>query len=89
MPIAVNSGQVDIANYSSKTTTRMLKILTFWEPYKYSFTSMVARESVNSGIYSWKDLKAKAAGAASTKIHEDCQKKMGARLIKYMMCYQY
>ena len=53
------------------------------EPYKYSFTSMVVRESDNSGISSWKDLKGKkAAGAASTK-YMKIAKKMGAELVVY------
>ena len=68
MLTAVNSGQVDIANYSLEDDNKNVKKFLRSEPYKYSFTSMVVRESDNSGISSWKDLKGKkAAGAASTK----------------------
>ena len=68
MLTAVNSGQVDIANYSLEDDNKNVKKFLRSEPYKYSFTSMVVRESDNSGISSCKDLKGKkAGGAASTK----------------------
>ena len=80
---AVNSGQVDIANYSLEDDNKNVKKFLRSEPYKYSFTSMVVRESDNSGISSWKDLKGKkAAGAASTK-YMKIAKKMGAELVVY------
>lgn len=65
---AVNSEQVDIANYTLEDDNKNVKKFLRSEPYKYSFTSMVVRESDNSGISSWKDLKGKKeADAASTK----------------------
>ena len=83
MLTAVNSGQVDIANYSLEDDNKNVKKFLRSEPYKYSFTSMVVRESDNSGISSWKDLKGKkAAGAASTK-YMKIAKKMGAELVVY------
>ena len=83
MLTAVNSGQVDIANYSLEDDNKNVKKFLRSEPYKYSFTSMVVRDSDNSGISSWKDLKGKkAAGAASTK-YMKIAKKMGAELVVY------
>ena len=79
----LNSGQVDIANYSLEDDNKNVKKFLRSEPYKYSFTSMVVRESDNSGISSWNDLKGKkAAGAASTK-YMKIAKKMGAELVVY------
>lgn len=83
MLTAVNSGQVDIANYSLEDDNKNVNKFLRSEPYKYSFTSMVVRDSDNSGISSWKDLKGKkAAGAASTK-YMKIAKKMGAELVVY------
>lgn len=68
MLTSVNSGQVDIANYSLEDENNNVKKFLRSEPYKYSFTSMAVRESDNPGISSWEDLKGKkAAGATSTK----------------------
>ena len=67
MLTAVNSGQVDIANYSLEDDNKNVKKFLRSEPYKYSFTSMVVRESDNSGISSWKDLKGKKAAGAAIK----------------------
>ena len=44
MLTAVNSGQVDIANYSLEDDNKNVKKFLRSEPYKYSFTSMVVRE---------------------------------------------
>lgn len=83
MLTAVNSGQVDIANYSLEDDNKNVKKFLRSEPYKYSFTSMVVRSSDNSGITSWDDLKGKkAAGAASTK-YMKIAKKLGAELVVY------
>ena len=83
MLTAVNSGQVDIANYSLEDDNKNVKKFLRSEPYKYSFTSMVVRAADDSGIHSWKDLKGKkAAGAASTK-YMKIAKKMGAELVVY------
>lgn len=61
MLTSVNSGQVDIANYSLEDENNNIKKFLRSEPYKYSFTSMAARESDNPGISSWEDLKGKKA----------------------------
>lgn len=83
MLTSVNSGQVDIANYSLEDENNNIKKFLRSEPYKYSFTSMAARESDNPGISSWEDLKGKkAAGATSTK-YMKITKKMGAELVVY------
>lgn len=83
MLTSVNSGQVDIANHSLEDDNKNVKKILRSEPYKYSFTSMVVRESDSSGISLWEDLKGKKAmDAASTK-YMKITKKMGAELIVY------
>ena len=83
MLTALDSGQVDIANYSIEEGSKYVDKYLRTEPHKYSFTSMVVRESDNSGIYSWADVKGKkAAGAASTN-YMKIAKKLGAELVVY------
>ena len=83
MLTALDSGQVDIANYSIEDGAKNIDKYLRTEPHKYSFTSMVVRESDNSGIYSWADVKGKkAAGAASTN-YMKIAKKLGAELVVY------
>ena len=83
MLTALDSGQVDIANYSIEEGSKYVDKYLRTEPQKYSFTSMVVRESDNSGIYSWADVKGKkAAGAASTN-YMKIAKKLGAELVIY------
>ncbi len=83
MLTALDSGQVDIANYSIEDGAKNIDKYLRTEPHKYSFTSMVVRESDNSGIYSWADVKGKkAAGAASTN-YMKIAKKLGAELVIY------
>ncbi len=75
MLTALDSGQVDIANYSIEDGAKNID--------KYLRTSMVVRESDNSGISSWADVKGKkAAGAASTN-YMKLAKKLGAELVIY------
>ena len=83
MLTALDSGQVDIANYSIEDGAKNIDKYLRTEPHKYSFTSMVVRERDNSGIYSWADVKGKkAAGAASTN-YMKIAKKLGAELVIY------
>ena len=83
MLTALDSGQVDIANYSIEEGSKFVDKYLRTEPHKYSFTSMVVPESDNSGIYSWADVKGKkAAGAASTN-YMKIAKKLGAELVIY------
>ena len=83
MLTALDSGQVDIANYSIEDGAKNIDKYLRTAPHKYSFTSMVVRESDNSGIYSWADVKGKkAAGAASTN-YMKIAKKLGAELVIY------
>ena len=83
MLTALDSGQVDIANYSIEEGSKFVDKYLRTEPHKYSLTSMVVRESDNSGIYSWADVKGKkAAGAASTN-YMKIAKKLGAELVIY------
>ena len=83
MLTAVNSGQVDIANYSLEDDNKNVKKFLRSEPY--SIHSLLWRfvNLINPGISSWEDLKGKkAAGATSTK-YMKITKKMGAELVVY------
>lgn len=83
MLTSLDSGMVDVANYSIEDGAKNIDKYLRTEPHKYSFTSMVVRESDNSGISSWSDVKGKkAAGAASTN-YMKIAKKLGAELVIY------
>ena len=73
MLTAVNSGQVDIANYSLEDDNKNVKKFLRSEPYKNSFTSMVVRESDNSFMEGPKPVE-------DTK-YMKIAKKMGAELV--------
>lgn len=81
MLTSVNSGQVDIANYSLEDENNNIKKFLRSEPYKYSFTSMAARESDNPGISSWEDLKGKKAGGATSTKYMKITKKWVPNLL--------
>lgn len=83
MLTSLNSGMVDIANYSIEEGAKNADQFLRTDPHKYSFTSMVVRESDDSGIHSWTDVAGKkAAGAASTN-YMKIAKKLGAELVIY------
>ncbi|MGT2686369.1 transporter substrate-binding domain-containing protein [Streptococcus porcinus] len=80
---ALNSGQVDIAGYSIEKDSKNAKKFLYTNAHKYSFGSMIVRQSDDSGIKSLKDLKGKKAAGASTTSYMKVAKKFGAKLVIY------
>ncbi|MBJ8325829.1 transporter substrate-binding domain-containing protein [Streptococcus pacificus] len=83
MLASLDNGQIDVAGYSIEKDSKNAEKFLYTTSHKYSFTSMIVRESDNSGINSLEDLKGKkAAGAASTP-YMKIAKKYGAELVIY------
>ncbi|MGT2887246.1 transporter substrate-binding domain-containing protein [Streptococcus didelphis] len=80
---ALNSGQIDVAGYSIEKDSKNAKKFLYTDSHKYSFGSMIVRQSDDSGIKSLKDLKGKKAAGASTTSYMKVAKKFGAELVIY------
>ncbi|EHI69368.1 transporter substrate-binding domain-containing protein [Streptococcus ictaluri] len=80
---ALNSGQVDLAAYSIEKDSKNAEKFLYTDAHKYSFGSMIVRQSDDSGITSLKDLKGKKAAGASTTSYMKVAKKFGAELVIY------
>lgn len=80
---ALNSGQIDVAGYSIEKDSKIAKKFLYTDAHKYSYGSMIVRQSDDSGIKSLKDLKGKKAAGASTTSYMKVAKKFGAELVIY------
>ncbi len=78
---AINSGRIDVS--SGTITDRRKEEFDFSDPYKYSYITMVVRESDNSGIESLEDLEGKKAGGGATTIYSQIAEQFGAEVITY------
>ncbi|KHD44203.1 transporter substrate-binding domain-containing protein [Streptococcus hongkongensis] len=83
MLTALNSNQIDIAGYSIEKDSKNAKKFLYTDAHKYSFGSMIVRQSDDSGIKSLDDLKGKKAAGASTTSYMKVAKKYGAELVIY------
>lgn len=83
MLTALNSGQIDMAGYSIEKDSKNAKKFLYTDSHKYSFGSMIVRQSDDSGIKSLNDLKGKKAAGASTTSYMKVAKKYGAELVIY------
>lgn len=83
MLTALNSGQIDVAGYSIEKDSKNAKKFLYTDAHKYSFGSMIVRQSDDSGIKSLKDLKGKKAAGASTTSYMKVAKKYGSELVIY------
>ncbi len=83
MLTSVNSGAVDVAAMGIDRDGENADKYNYTEPYKYSFGSMVVRESDNSGIESLEDLKGKKAAGAATTSYMKVAKVYGAEEVIY------
>lgn len=83
MLTALNSGQIDVAGYSIEKDSKNAKKFLYTDAHKYSFGSMIVRQSDDSGIKSLKDLKGKKAAGASTTSYMKVAKKFGSELVIY------
>ncbi|MGT2906309.1 transporter substrate-binding domain-containing protein [Streptococcus dentiloxodontae] len=80
---ALDSGQVDVAGYSIEKDSKNAEKFLYTDAHKYSFGSMIVRQSDDSGIKSLDDLKGKKAAGASTTSYMKVAKKFGAELVIY------
>lgn len=80
---SLNSGQVDVAGYSIEKDSKNAEKFLFTTSHKYSFGSMVVRQSDDSGISKLEDLKGKKAAGAATTSYMKVAKKFGAELVIY------
>jgi len=78
---AINSGRIDVS--SGTITDKRKEEFDFSDPYKYSYITMVVRESDNSGIESLEDLKDKKAGGGATTIYSQIAEQFGAEVVTY------
>lgn len=83
MLAAIDSGQIDVAGYSIEKDSKNAEKFLYTTTHKYSFSSMVVRQSDDSGIKSLEDLKGKKAAGASTTSYMKVAKKFGAELVIY------
>ncbi|SDC05979.1 amino acid ABC transporter substrate-binding protein, PAAT family [Pelagirhabdus alkalitolerans] len=80
---AINSGRVDVAINDIEATDSRREQFNFSEPYKYSYSTMVVRESDYSGIHSLEDLEGKRAGGGATTIYSQIAEHFGAEVVTY------
>lgn len=83
MLAAIQSGQIDVAGYSIEKDSKNAKKFLYTTPHKYSFGSMIVRQSDDSGVKSLEDLKGKKAAGAATTNYMRVAKKFGAELVIY------
>lgn len=83
MLAALQSGQIDVAGYSIEKDSKNAEKFLYTSPHKYSFGSMIVRQSDDSGIASLEDLKGKKAAGAATTNYMRVAKKFGAELVIY------
>ncbi len=76
---SLNSGRIDVAANDIAITKDRQKTLSFSDPYKISFGSMVVRKKDQSGIHSFDDLKGKIAGGAANTTYTKLAKQFGAK----------
>lgn len=83
MLTSLNSEQVDISALGIDRDGENADKYNFTIPYKYSFGSMVVRESDNSGIDTLEDLEGKKAAGAATTSYMKVSRHFGAEEVIY------
>lgn len=83
MLTSLNSEQIDIAALGIDRDGENADKYNYTIPYKYSFGSMVVRETDNSGIETLEDLKGKKAAGAATTSYMKVAEHFGAELVVY------
>lgn len=83
MLTSAKSGQVDLVVEGVQPTAEREKDFLIGEPIKYSFTSIVVRESDDSGIESIEDFKGKKAAGGATTNYMQIAQQLGAELVTY------
>jgi len=80
---SINSGRVDMVINDFQPTEDRREKFAFSEPYKYSYSTMVVRESDLSGIETLDDLEGKLHGGGATTVYSDIAKHFGAETKSY------
>jgi len=80
---AVQSGQVDVVGEGLTPTEQQAEEYLLSEPIKYSFTSIVVRETDQSEIYSLADFEGKNAAGGATTTYMDVATYLGAEPVTY------
>ncbi|CDQ20467.1 amino acid ABC transporter substrate-binding protein, PAAT family [Halobacillus karajensis] len=80
---AINSGRIDAAINDMEVTKDRQEQFSFSDPYKYSYSTMIVRESDLSGIETLEDLEGKKHGGGSTTVFAQIAEHFGAEIIPY------
>ncbi|MBH0231217.1 transporter substrate-binding domain-containing protein [Halobacillus yeomjeoni] len=80
---AINSGRVDVVINDMEVTEDRKKQFSFSEPYKYSYSTMIVRESDLSGIETLEDLEGKKHGGGATTVFSQIAEHFGAETKTY------
>ncbi|MYL21302.1 transporter substrate-binding domain-containing protein [Halobacillus litoralis] len=75
---AINSGRIDAVINDMEVTKERQKQFAFSEPYKYSYSTMIVRESDLSGIEKLEDLEGKTHGGGATTVFSQIAEHFGA-----------
>lgn len=80
---AINSGRIDAAINDMEITNARQEKFAFSDPYKYSYSTMIVRESDLSGIETLEDLEGKKHGGGSTTVFAQIAEHFGAEIVPY------
>ncbi|REJ08102.1 transporter substrate-binding domain-containing protein [Halobacillus trueperi] len=80
---AINSGRIDAVINDMEVTKARQEQFTFSEPYKYSYSTMIVRESDLSGIEKLEDLEGKTHGGGATTVFSQIAEHFGAETKTY------
>ncbi|MBA2176447.1 transporter substrate-binding domain-containing protein [Halobacillus locisalis] len=80
---AINSGRIDAVINDFQVTKEREEQFAFSDPYKYSYSTMIVRESDLSGIESLEDLEGKKHGGGATTVFSQIAEHFGATTKTY------
>ncbi|WP_281974893.1 transporter substrate-binding domain-containing protein [Halobacillus litoralis] len=80
---AIKSGRIDAVINDMEVTKDRQEQFTFSEPYKYSYSTMIVRESDLSGIEKLEDLEGKTHGGGATTVFSRIAEHFGAETKTY------
>ncbi|KHE72337.1 transporter substrate-binding domain-containing protein [Halobacillus sp. BBL2006] len=80
---AINSGRIDAVINDMEVTKARQEQFAFSEPYKYSYSTMIVRESDLSGIEKLEDLEGKTHGGGATTVFSKIAEHFGAETKTY------
>ncbi|SFK21601.1 cystine transport system substrate-binding protein [Halobacillus dabanensis] len=80
---AINSGRIDAVINDMEVTKDRQEQFSFSDPYKYSYSTMIVRESDLSGIETLEDLEGKTHGGGATTVFSQIAEHFGAETKTY------